>query len=365
MEKLLSDIRGNVIDELTVKKKMWPHLSEIAQALYDNESVKVLRISTCAGKLFQVAALGAFACVLKKDDCFIKKLFVEGNEDTCLDGAMLIADMMKSNSSVEHLKVTGSGFGFKTRGDFGLCGALCILGAVQCVHHVDLSYIYLHDVEVKAIGRVLALNQCVRVLNVSSCFLGNDGVCAIANALLHENNKNMTNLNLSSNGYTSEGLQCVASMLKSNTTLRILHLSNLTNESDITQLADALSVNHHLKQLHLHGGNSFDWKNKSFKDGQMHLFDAVKRNGTLVQCRGVSVEVEELCEKIQMAHGLTLRTIVLLLCIRRFRRSTLSYIPKDVVSIIGRQLWHTRVLTDVWAKQFKSRRQISFEHFGI
>ena len=134
---------------------------------------------------------------LKEDD--IQELYI--NPDISDDGAAAISDALKTNNSLQILK---------------------------------MSYNNITSKGAKLIAEAIKVNKTLQVLDIHDNNISDDGAAAISDAL--KSNNSLQILTMSYNNITSEGAKSIAEAIKVNTTLHTLHLG----QSDIN---DAVSFN--------------------------------------------------------------------------------------------------------------------------
>ena len=120
---------------------------------------------------------------------------------------------------------------------------------------VDISECFINEVYdadcICCLARVLHTNTTLRVLDLGSNPIQKEG--ALAMAVMLKFNTALTNLNMSLNSVDDEGAQAIAEMLKHNSTLRVLDLSqNSIGEEGAIAMAEMLRCNTTLTVLDVH-----------------------------------------------------------------------------------------------------------------
>lgn len=214
----------------------------------------------------------------------------------------------------------------------------------------------------------LVLNGRLRRLDLDGCCLHEEAVHVLAKSLNH--NSTLTWLNLENNLFGTKGFDHLAAALVSNTTLRHLNVKdNIGN--DFRPFFKMLRINKGLTHLNMdHTGFGLE----SFID----LCESLKRNTTLVSLRVspgpmivplaipllestmelngsleslvVSINYEfHQCRRNRAMHDAALRACLVLICIRKARRQELVNTPKEIVQMIAKYIWITRIDIDSWA----------------
>lgn len=118
---------------------------------------------------------------------------------------------------------------------------------------LDLSYNKISFKKAKELAKALKSNQTLKVLHLMNCKIYTGSVKQIAIAL--RRNKTLKKLYLSNNKMTDQGVQALAEALKVNKTLKVLDLSfnNKIRLDGFKALAEALKINRTLKSLFLSG----------------------------------------------------------------------------------------------------------------
>jgi Ran GTPase-activating protein (RanGAP) involved in mRNA processing and transport len=144
-------------------------------------------------------------------------------------GAELLCDVLSQSRSVQRLSLTG--------------GSGTMFDALTTTARTSA-----------AIATLLRTNTSLTEVVLRGLSLGVDGVAAIAKAL-EGANSTLARLHLGftlQDGYLSNGFESVAAMLRANTTLQHLALSdNTVSPEDAQQLGGALAVNRSLVSLSL------------------------------------------------------------------------------------------------------------------
>ncbi|XP_045166901.1 uncharacterized protein LOC123530216 isoform X2 [Mercenaria mercenaria] len=126
-----------------------------------------------------------------------------------------------------------------------------------CILEFHIGKTHLRGSDMEHISRALALNTCIRVLDLRLNNIGNSGAVYMANVLYQ--NRTLRQLNLSSTGIDSEGCKLLADSLRTNTSLIDLDLSFLDiGDSGCLALSGMLKQNRCLKKLRLRSG-SITW----------------------------------------------------------------------------------------------------------
>ena len=103
---------------------------------------------------------------------------------------------------------------------------------------------------VEALAEVLKSNSTLQELNLFCNQAGDDGAIALAQAL--KSNSTLINLDLTDNHITSKGIDFIAQSLKSNSALRKIYLrANAIGDSGVKALAQAFKSNSTIEELDL------------------------------------------------------------------------------------------------------------------
>ena len=145
-------------------------------------------------------------------------------------------------------------------------------GLLQSVESLNLSYNQFCDSGIAELFCALKCNETLRTLNVShNNIIGN--TVAISDYL--QVNMTLSELDLSTNNITDEGVKKFTESIKVNTTLQNLDIShNIITDEGVKALAEAIQVNTTLRELNISS-------NKITDEGAKALAEAIQINTTL------------------------------------------------------------------------------------
>lgn len=389
----LEKLRTNDLTILSLAKVETMMAVELAEALKSNTSVVSV---DCNQSWFTMEAAHALADALAVNQSVTD--FFYGSNSSGEDCAMVLCEVLKTkNKSIKCLRLNGSNLGLRgcklvaevietnqslTDVDLrynsrsGIEGMVAICKALKknsTIRTLDLSYNQMgsgggvrSSQDVVTLADALKVNQSLTSLFLMSNSLGPSGARLLAEAL--KVNRTLQRLHISTNQLGPEGTEALCEVLeKSNRTVRILDLEeNKIGDEGVRKIARALSVNHSVQCMYLGYNkitlaaltsvaemlkknpeiremdftqNAFDWADTK----AMYAFEnAVREHGMLVQCRGVSADVTAICYRNGYRHRQVRACVERVLAIRRFRRTDLCVIVKEVVAMIALYLMKTK-----------------------
>ena len=148
-------------------------------------------------------------------------------------GAIYIAELLKTNSTVISLDVSSNAIG-----DLGAAHIFKALRNNNIVTHLDISSASgvsrncLGPTSMAEMGRMLATNKVLSELNIAMTEISCDGMAPLGAGLAA--NKTLNVLNLSNNNVRSKGAILVMASLASSTSIRKLHFCNNHLKDDIS-----------------------------------------------------------------------------------------------------------------------------------
>jgi Ran GTPase-activating protein (RanGAP) involved in mRNA processing and transport len=245
--------------------------------------------------------------------------------------------------------LTALNLGDNNLGDEGARAVMeaCVEGSDR-LNSLSLSNNGITDEGAHMIADVLRLkpNGPLNALNLGDNDMYDLGACAIAFGL--KANRSLTELHLHGNGIGPAGAEALGEALKANDVLSRLHLEfNNFGDDGASYLAVALRVNNALTVLSLAENRVATLGTRSFVETLQFS------NLTLCLLRGVDdVAVGLLLERnrrVVRCRKLRCQQItVLVIGVRWFNRAAcMGSNGKDVISLISRLIWHSRMST-VW-----------------
>lgn len=299
-----------------------------------------------------------------KQNTSLKKLFLKSNK-LGHDGAKAIAELIRTNRTLTVLDLVGN--------DFNPQSGICIADALRennTLCHLELDSNNIQAEGCSAIMDALKQNKTLTLLEMSMNNFGPEGARAIGETL--KVNQTLIQLRIDSNNIAAEGVEYISNGLKVNKSLKNLFLFDnyigtdgfillcqaLLHNTTLTALdvgvngidndapcepafSELIKTNQHLKEL-IVSGNDLEWS--------AALCDAFKLNGAMEGGFGVPTQVTELCERNFIMHERARRCVEMLQTIRRFRQSSLSVMPKEIVKMIGEFVWITKIDIKIWKK---------------
>ncbi len=220
------------------------NIGELCKALWSNRTVKELQL---AGN-FITAKATAVLCKALQMSNIVEKLNLSSNPigDT---GAIAIANYIhcRPDCRLKGLWLLSTGIGD--------AGASAIAKA-QRIHPLEELYLQKNNVGpqgVADLAATLSTDTVLRVLNLHQNRLGDDGVLALANEGLFQNESSrLEQLVLSSNGICNNAAVALGAYLGWNPSIRILDLSmNRISDAGIKVLSVGLTQNFRLNCLNL------------------------------------------------------------------------------------------------------------------
>jgi Ran GTPase-activating protein (RanGAP) involved in mRNA processing and transport len=188
------------------------------------------------------------AGVLKVNKSIISLRCTSTDQIICSDGAILIGDALKVNTTLECLDLRHN--------NISDAGAVAIANGIRENGSSSLTSLQLRRNSVGIVGaRYIALmlttNKSLTELNINrNAWIGTEGVIAIADAL--KQNGALTTLRLLGIPFRDDGARSIASMLTINVALKKLIMTSCgIGDAGAVAIADALKVNRSLTDLRL------------------------------------------------------------------------------------------------------------------
>eukprot|EP00808_Paulinella_micropora_P020740 g14005.t1 len=248
----------------------------IGEALKDHPSVTSVDLRKNG---LSVASGSVLVAVVKQNPriqemCGIPLDLLRENKTTELDlsseglgpaEAVLVAEFMKVNQSIEHIFIQGR--------------CACVIAALikvnSTVQTLNLDCNKIGPDGAKAIGKALEVNKTLREIELGRNDIEDEGAQAIGEAL--KANKVLQRLNIEGNGIGDKCVAAFADALKVNTSLTSLDFeSNYIKQEGAKQIANALEANKVLQTLNIARNNIGD-------QGAAAFADALKVNTSLTQ----------------------------------------------------------------------------------
>lgn len=162
--------------------------------------------------------------------------------------AAALAEMLKINTALRHLNLA-----YMKMGPIGVVRISDALKTNSALHSLILQENFLGHVGAIAMADMLKTNTTLKVLNLKHAFYSAEGVLCILRAL--KTNASLQKLDLREClywGLHAVGMvAAIAEMLQTNRTLQCLYIDT-PNGHDITCIAEALETNNCLQKLRLH-----------------------------------------------------------------------------------------------------------------
>jgi len=183
--------------------------------------------------------------VALKDNTFIKYLRLDGNRIN-KDNAKQLTESLSDNKKMERLYLANTQIKIVWLQDW--------LRSSCSIHHLNLSNNQLGNDGAKMIAKVLESNTTITDFELNDNDIGHEGAEALANAIDENSGSTIAHLNLSHNKIGDVGATRMANMLRSNTKIIRLILSN--NDIGNPAGAEALAYVLHAKYaLHANIGS--------------------------------------------------------------------------------------------------------------
>ena len=213
------------------------------------------------------------------------------------DGAMALAQMLRINMSLTVLDISKC---FITEvGVSHLADALCVNSSLETI---VLDHNSLKNQGAIALAQMLNRNQSLRNLELPQCSITEVGVSHLADALCV--NSSLETLNLNNNAITDQGAIALAQMLNRNQSLKKLKLKrSAVTEVEVSHLANAL-INSSLETIVL--------DHNPLKDqGAIALAQMLTRNKSLKElhlqsCSITQYGISHLTEALKTNHSITI-----------------------------------------------------------
>lgn len=295
-----------------------------------SSSLTLLSLSGSLGNSMTVAS--ALGDMVEKNT-ILKSLYLRSHlgANSCLS----VAKSLKRNSALADLALSGN--------DMTSCSYV-LFNSLQTNSSLTSIDLALSGLEVKP-----HVSQMAEMLNVNSALKdliagGPAFDCEeIAHVLSKKHSLNSLVLNFTKIG-AEQGL-AIAIILKGNQSIRRLTLSiDFISVEGATLIAESFRFNHTLRQIYVPGASSVVGPNAAaaFSVG-------LRSNGSISSFPDICKEVDAVCERNGAAHRRAKKSVVTLLSLRQFRKTSLNAVPKEVVSIISCWLWKSRTDFGRWA----------------
>lgn len=327
LESLSRSLHSNTGLRELMLNEVFPQPSDtmsLGEALKVNKTLKTLWLNS--NRMGSQAAHFVFDAL--KFNSSLTELHMDFNmldESCCKD----IANALKVNSSLAELRVRNNSFGPK--------GARLIAEGIKIntsLSQLDLCCVDLESEGAEALAASLKINQNLTSLDMSNNCIAQSGARAVAEML--KCNRGLTKLDLSANDIGPEGGLAIGQALSKNATLKHLALfANSLLKDGGEGISKGLSENHSLEVIHMSHDDTLD-------------LDVLQSNGSLKECNCTSCGV---CDRNVSMHENVMWAVAFLLVIRRFRKSLLSHLPKEIVLLIGQALWMTKTDVLSWGNQ--------------
>ncbi len=255
--------------------------------------------------------------------------------DFGVEGAKAIAEALKVNSTVSHLRLRGS-LNVSDGTGRAIARALEVNTTLMTL---DISLNKIREEGARAIGEALKENTTLTELSLSDNFIGSAGVVSIAEAL--KENSTLTTLDLWNNGVGDIGFHFLAGALEVNTALTCLNIGyNIATATGVQDISGALWNNSTLTELDVRC-NHFDHK------GPQALEWALLENARLLTLKvDNDLEypvIESRLLRNKRAREAARRAALHLVMIKKFRRNRLlACIQKEVMLMIAKRVWESR-----------------------
>lgn len=299
LQKALNDIVSSLKKEVKVKYESvsLDGARALAAALSGSARVTTLCLRGCNLGAQQVQAV---AQVLWSNTV-LTELELWDNEDVSHDGAQAVADMLKVNATLKTLWMYACGIG-----DVGASHLAGALRVNETLTELDVADNGITQMGASELAAALRVKKTLRKLSLNDNPLGDDGVKAVAVAVPQSGLKM---LQIRDCHMAYRGATALCEMLKSGARLRELWVDEL--ESASAPLED--------------GFRSSGWLTLCLHSAALQY---IHRNDAM--------------------HQRARDLVVLLLVIRKRRRTLLSLLPKEVVREIAEMIYSTRGELEIW-----------------
>lgn len=240
-------------------------------------------------------------------NCHLTHLVLSYNCMT-LDGSKAVAELLKCNRTITDFDLAGNSF--SVQGALAIGDALIVNRSVQ---KLSLANSICYTNEFLALADGLKQNQGIKFLNLSSNQRIDDDSHEVVVEII-QSNKCLTSLNLSHAGIVKKAANVVAAMFQANAKLKMLKLD----------------------------GNPIEWEDTQ------SIIPLLEMDGSIRELSGVSEAIDALCERNRCMHQLAESSVVMLMCVRKLRKTQLSHAPKEVVAMIAADLLKTKIDISVW-----------------
>lgn len=289
-----------------------PHVVEFTAsniAFIDPQAVSIL----CDALLYEkkVREVNFVSCSMEAEDVKVIAQSLLASENTHLKSACfwLARFGVQGGVYLGHALSTNQSLVFLDLNNCRLKSIDAIAEALKVNHsltHLDLGYNKISAKSVLPLAQALVLNRSLRVLLLGSNHIEDEGAQAIAMVL---NNSALKSLDISRNGVCSFGLQSLLDALR--------HPNSMLTSVSLAD--DAIQISHI----------------------QM-IEDTLTVNGTIQNCPNISDNVDNLCQRNKTRHQIIQSQVMTILAIRRYRKSSLDNLLKEMVIMIAMTLWKTR-----------------------
>jgi len=251
-------------------------IKALAEMLKINRTMKDLNLERC---LIGVEGIKALATALKLNDTVVD-INLADNWQCGIEGAEAMAAVLSTNAAIKRLNLEECKIGDAGvealasalrinrvlthlrlhRNDVGVQGAQALATALKSnktVVDINLAQNFCScgDEAAEALAGMLTTNRTITRLNLERCFIGVEGIKALATAL--KLNDTVVDINLADNRWLGdEGAEAMAAVLSTNAAIKRLNLEECKiGDAGVEALASALRINRALTQLRLHGND--------------------------------------------------------------------------------------------------------------
>lgn len=341
-----------------------------------NSAMTSLVLTGCRG--LQLESIHLLAQTIACSSCRISVLSL----DDCglsIDAYACVTEALQQNSSLRTLYL---GRNSLASVECGLWNALKF--------NTSLSYLDLYGSNItsslemaESMSESLKLNKGLTCLSMPSCHMTHLMAQGIADTLRSNNNTTLRRLMLQENEFSSAGLVALGQALCFNHTLTELDVSGCNHhcvwDANVARAwSKALMWNRHLQSLRAgYAGRGVSpegrermqcllqalvlnntltrWEvwvaMRNVKKEEMQK--ALWGNGSLLHCSfgGRDEEMTELCARNTQMHQTTKRVALLMIAIRKLRKSHMNVLPKEIVKMLASDIWNTRADVDAWSNR--------------
>lgn len=328
--------------------------SIVADFLVSHENLKEIDLSC---NMFDIAGLLPLCEALKV--CHVQKLNLGNNNLGSSKVVESLYEALEANRHLTHLtlcRASLNGEGFDT-----ICRSLLKndrityldlsfnhvgnSGAIADLIRTSKSITFLNLMNVgfrasAAFCEALKVTRCLKKLDLSSNVLLSENTNSFLEGL--RANRSITHIYLGDNSIHNDTFKVICKMLEENQTIKLVRFNcNRIQFDGLAGLKELLRVNSTLTSISLY--------NNSFREEVDFVVDSIcsafETNFSIRELSGVSPRVDALCARNRRMHQLAQASVVVLMCIRKFRRTHLNDVPKEVVAMIADEL------LKIWCKK--------------